>query len=169
MIRINYDELDRLIDVFIRLKSDTENTLGKTTMLRNEMLDDTEFLGSPKSGIIIGILDNSIGSLTQIDEDIRAMETLFYSAKEEFREDESKLVKAVEEISNRLDSIKTQLDATMVSNQVVVVDESEVKRPINEVEKLVAGNIADLESVNISALSHLAKSEAELKRIKEKE
>lgn len=169
MIRINFDELDRLIDVFYRLKSDTENVLGKATMLRNEMLDDTEFLGSPKSGNVVGILDKTIDSLTQIDEDIRDMGTLFTNAKEEFKEDESKLVKAIEDISNRLDSIKSQLDATMVSNQVVVVDESEEMRPVNEVEKMVAGNIADLESVNISALSQLAKEEAEIKRIKEKE
>lgn len=168
MIRINIDEMDRLIEVFIRLRSDADNTLGKTTMLRNEMLDDPEFMASPKSEGIVEVINGIIDNLNQLNEDICTVEGLFNNAKEDFTSNESELIKAIDEISNKIDSIKGQLDATISSNQVVVVDRSEELRPVNEVEKLVAGNVTDLESVNIAALKQYAVAEAEAKKIEDK-
>lgn len=169
MIRINIDELDRLTEVFIRLKSDTDNTLGKTTMLRNEMLDDSVFMTHPKSGDVVAIMDWAINSLIGLNEDISSVEHLFHKAKEDFLENEKELIKEITAINNKLDSIRSQLDATISSNQVVVIDKSEEDRPINDVEQLVAGSATELELVNISALSQLARQEAEAGQIEDKE
>lgn len=168
MIRINTDELERLSEVFIKLGTDVEDALGKTTLLRNEMLDDTEFMANPQSEGIITTLDWAINSLIGINEDINYVETLFQKAKNDFTDNENELVKAIEAINNKLDSIRSQLDSTIASNQVVVVDHSEELRPVNEVEKLVAGSVTDLELTNISALSELAKKETEVTEINDK-
>ena len=168
MIKINTDEFDRLLEVFIRLKADSDNVLGKTSMLRNEMLNDPELTGHPKSESIIGILDRSINSLNELNDDIRILDGIFVNAKDSFETNENELVTAIGEISNRLDSIVVQLDATMNSNQIVVVDESEEMRPVNEVERLVAGSLADLEATNIAVMTKLAKSKAEVKKIEGK-
>ena len=168
MIRINIDELDRLTEVFIRLKSDTDDTLGKTIMLRNEMLDDTVFMTHPKSGDIVAILDWAINSLTGLNDDISSVEFLFHKAKEDFLENEKELIKEISAINNKLDSIRSQLDATISSNQVVVIDRSEEARPVNDVEQLVAESATELELVNISALSQLARREAEAGQIEDK-
>lgn len=168
MIRISTDELERLLDVFIRIKSDSDNIIGKTTMLRNEMLNDPEFTGNPKSEEVINSLDQVITKSIELNEDIRNVDGIFHNAKDDFIADENEIVRAIEEISNRLDSLKVQLDATINSDQIVVTDNSDELRPVTDVEKLVAGSTADLETTNISALSHLASSKAEVKRIKEK-
>ena len=169
MIRINTDELDRLTETFIQLESDVDNALGKSTMLRNEMLDDTEFMAHPRSEEIITIMDSSINNLISLNEDIGSVESLFRKVKEDFTDNENELIKAIEEINNKLDAIRSQLDATISSNQVVVFDRSEELRPVNEVEKMVTGNATELELANISALSQLAKEETEVKEIKDKE
>lgn len=169
MIRINTDELDRLTETFIQLESDVDNALGKSTMLRNEMLDDTEFMAHPRSEEIITIMDSSINNLISLNEDIGSVESLFRKVKEDFTDNENELIKAIEEINNKLDAIRSQLDATISSNQVVVLDRSEELRPVNEVEKMVTGNATELELANISALSQLAKEETEVKEIKDKE
>ena len=169
MIRIDTDELERLTESFIKLESDVEDTIGKTTMLRNEMLDDPEFMAHPKSEAVLTILDNAITGLNGLNEDINSVEVLFQKAKTDFSENEKELIKAIEEINNKLDSIRSQLDATIASNQVVVVDRSEEMRPVNEVEKLVAGSATDLELTNISALSELARKETEVREIDDKE
>lgn len=169
MIRINTDELDRLTETFIQLESDVDNALGKSTMLRNEMLDDTEFMAHPRSEEIITIMDSSISNLISLNEDIGSVESLFRKVKEDFTDNENELIKAIEEINNKLDAIRSQLDATISSNQVVVLDRSEEFRPVNEVEKMVTGNATELELANISALSQLAKEETEVKEIKDKE
>ena len=70
MIRISTDELERLLDVFIRIKSDTDNIVGKTTMLRNEMLNDPEFTANPKSEEIINSMDYVVNQLNVLNEDI---------------------------------------------------------------------------------------------------
>lgn len=168
MIKINTDEFDRLLEVFIRLKADSDNVLGKTSMLRNEMLNDPEFTGHPKSAGIIDILDRSINSLNVLNEDIRILDGIFMNAKDSFETNENELVTAIGEISNRLDSIVGQLDATMNSNQIVVVDESQEMRPVNEAERLVAGSLADIEATNIAVMTKLAKSKAEVKKIEGK-
>ena len=168
MIKVNIDELERLLDVFIRLESDADNIMGKTTMLRNEMLNDPEFTGNPKSEQIISILDHDINCLIELNEDIRICDGLFNKAKDDFEANENELINAIGEISNRLDSIIVQLDATINSNQTVVVDNSEEMRPVSEVEKLVAGSSISLESTNVSALSKLAASEAKVNRIEDK-
>lgn len=168
MIRIDTDELDRLIEVFIRLESDVDNTLGKTTALRNEMLDDTDFMAHPKSVDIVSSMDRNINNLIGLNEDIRSVGNLFNKAKDDFTESEKELVKAIEEINNKLDSIRSQLDATMSSNQVVVIDRSEETRPVNNVEQLVAGSVTELELANISALSQLAKKQTEVREIDDK-
>ena len=167
MIRINTDELDRLNEVFIRLKSDTDNLMGKTTMLRNEMMDDTEFMAIPKCDDVIAILDCSINNLISLNEDIASVETLMIKAKEEFADNENELVKAIDGISNKLDSIMTQIDSTINSDQIVVVDRSEELRPVNDVERLVAGSVNDLELTNITALSQLATSEIESTEVRD--
>lgn len=169
MIRIDTDELERLIEVFLRLESDVDNILGKTSMLRNEMLSDAEFMAHPNSESVVSILDNKIDSFNCLNEDIRSVESLFNKAKEDFSENEKELIKAIEEINNRLDSIISQLDTTISSDQVVVIDRSEELKPVNEVEKLVSGSLTDLELTNISALSQLAKKKMEVKEIKDKE
>ena len=168
MIKINTDEFDRLLEVFIRLKADSDNLLGKTSMLRNEMLNDPEFTEYPKNESIIAILDRSINSLNELNEDIRNLNGIFINAKDSFETNENELVTAIGEISNRLDSIMAQLDATMNSNQIVVVDESEEMRPVNEVERLVAGSLTDIEATNIAVMTKLAKSKAEVKKIEGK-
>ena len=169
MIRINTDELDRLTEVFIRLKSDTDNAMGKATMVRNEMMDDTEFMAIPKCDDVIAILDCAINNLTGINEDLGMVETLLVKAKEEFSDNERELINAIGLINNKLDSIVTQLDSTINSNQVVVVDRSEELRPVNDVERLVAGSVNELEITNIAALSQLAASEIESTEIRDKE
>ncbi len=169
MIRIDTDELERLTEAFVKLEADVEDTIGKTTMLRNEMLDDPEFMAHPKSEAVVSILDNAVNVLNGLNEDINSVELLFHKAKTDFSENEKELIKAIEEINNKLDSIRNQLDATIASNQVVVVDRSEEMRPVNEVEKLVAGSSTDLELTNISALSELARKETEVLEIDDKE
>lgn len=169
MIKVNTDELDRLTETFIQLEYDVDNVLGKSTMLRNEMLDDTDFMAHPKSEDIILIMDSSINNLISLNEDICSVESLFRKVKEDFTDNENELIKAIEEINNKLDAIRGQLDATISSNQVVVLDRSEELRPVNEVEQFVTGNATELELANISALSQLAKQETEVKEIKDKE
>ena len=168
MIRIELNELERLIDVFQRLSSDTDNTLGKTTMLRNEMLDDPEVMALSNSEDIIGILDGSIASLISLNEDILSLKGVLIAAKDDFETNEKKIIKAIEEIRNKLDSIRTELDATMNSNQIVVIDRSEQSRPVNDVEQLVAGSATALELTNIAALSQLAASEIETREIRDR-
>ena len=168
MIRINIDELDRLAEVFIRLKSDVDDTMGKTSMLRNEMLDDAEFMAHPKSSDIIEIMDWAIDSLTSLNEDVGAVEVLFEKAKEDFTDNERALINEISAINNKLDSIRCQLDTTIASNQVVVVDNSEEVQVVNEVEQLVAGSATELELVNISALSNMARQEAEAGQVEDK-
>jgi len=168
VIRINTDELDRLSEIFLRLKSDTDNILGKTNMLRNEMFDDDRFMSHPKCGDVVDIMDWTVASLTSLNDDICSVEILFQNAKERFVDNEKELVREISYISNKLDSIRNQLDATITSNQVVVVDRSDDNRPVNEVEQLVSGSVNDLELVNISALSVLARQEAEARQIEDK-
>ena len=169
MIRIDTDELEHLTEAFSKLGADVEDTIGKTTMLRNEMLDDLEFMAHPRSESVVVILDNAIIGLTGLNEDISSVEILFQKAKTDFSENEKELIEAIEEINNKLDSIKSQLDATIASNQVVVIDRSEKLSPVNEVEKLVTGNATNLELTNISALSELARKETEVREIDDKE
>ena len=169
MIRINMDELDRLIDVFQNLSSDADNTMGKTTMLRNEMLNDPELMALANSEDIISILDQSIDSLIILNEDILSLKSVLIAAKDDFEANEKIIIKAINEIKNKLDSIQSELDATMNSNQIVVIDRSEQLSPVNEVEQLVAGSATALELTNIAALSQLATSEIEAREIRDRQ
>jgi len=169
MIKINTDEMDRLTEVFTQLGLDVEDTLGKTTTMRNEMLEDTEFMAHPKSEEIVTIIDSAIDNLTVISEDIKSLKTLFVRAKDDFTDNEKDLVKEINDITNKLDAIKSQLDTTIASNQVVVLDRTEESHPVNEVEQLVTGSSAELEMASVAALTQAATQEMKVKKIEDKE
>jgi len=169
MIRINIEGLDNLTDLFVRLNSDTDNILGKTTMLRNEMLEDPDLMALSNSADIISIMDAAVSNLTQLHEDIQYLDNLFIKAKDDFSDNEKELIKSIDEISNRLNSIKIQLDSALISEQAVVIDRSELDSPVNDVERLVAGSVAELELTNIAALSQLADAQARAREVRDKE
>lgn len=168
MIKINTDELDRLTDMFIRLGSDIEDSMGRVTMIRGQMLSDTVFMSHPKCEGIITVLDNAVNELAVVNENVRSIEVLFNQTKADFTFNENELVKKINEINNRMDSIRSQLDSTINSNQVVVIDRSEDMHPVNEVERLVAGSSTVLELVNISALSKMASDSSEVRSVEDR-